>query len=85
MEEETDFLDRYENFDDDDDNISGDAMDLGQKTREINFMEHSESKFRKNPIFAGQKCIFLHFQKYKNTFFAISKMEKNPFLHKKNV
>ena len=42
MEEETDFLDRYENFDDDDDNISGDAMDPGQKTRQINFMELSE-------------------------------------------
>ena len=28
---------------------------------------HSELKFRKKSIFAGhKKCIFLHFQKYKN-------------------
>ena len=42
-----------------------------------NAASHSELKFRKISIFKGQKkTFFLHFQKYKNTFLAISKMGK---------
>ena len=42
---------------------------------------HSELKFRKKSIFAGQKMhFFLHFQKYKNTFFDLFKRTKTHFL-----
>ena len=43
----------------------------------------SELKFWKKKHFRRTKHIFWHFQKYKNTFFAISKMGKNPVLHQK--
>ena len=49
-------------------------------------ISHSELKFRKKSIFVGRKTHFLTFSKVqKKTFFAISKMGKNPFLHQKNV
>ena len=38
------------------------------------YESHSELKFQKKSIFVGQ-----------NTFFAISKLGKNPFLHQKKV
>ena len=45
---------------------------------------HSELKFQKKSIFKSTKSNFLTFSiKYKNTFFAISKMAKNPFLLQK--
>ena len=47
---------------------------------------HSELKFRKKSVFVGCKTHFLTFSKVqKKTFFAISKMGKNPFLHQKKV
>ena len=47
---------------------------------------HSELKFQKKSIFVGRKMHFLTFSKVqKKTFFAISKMAKNPFLHQKKV
>ena len=76
----------------------GDKNEVQVKTTETapDLTNHSELKFRKNPIFTGQKTHFLYFQKYKNTFltfskvqkhiFAISKMGgKNPFLYQKKV
>ena len=59
----------------------GDKNEVHVKTTETtpDLTNHSELKFRKNPIFTGQKTHFLYFQKYKNTFFNIFKSTKKKF------
>ena len=73
---------------------------LGLKTREemMNFMiKRCGQKRVLEPYEIGKVATFLckaqcskigkkvQFQKFKNTFFAISKMAKNQFLHQKKV